>query len=154
VLSGHNRIVTNILTPYLCARNASQAIDFYKTAFGAVETMRIDGPDGSVGHAEMKIGDAVFMLADEFPAMQFFSPQHLSGTPVTLHLTVLNVDQFFEQAVAAGAKVDRPIKDEFYGMRTGTLTDPFGHRWMIGTVTEELTNEEILRRAAAMYGGA
>jgi PhnB protein len=146
--------VTHSLTPYLATRNASQAIDFYKAAFGAVETMRLAMPDGRIGHAELKIGDAPFMLADEFPDLGFFSPQHLNGSAVTLQLTVPAVDSVFNQAVAAGAKVERPLKDEFYGMRMGTLTDPFGHRWMIGTVIEELTNDEVARRAAAEFGGA
>jgi PhnB protein len=146
--------VTHALTPYLSTRNASDAIAFYKAAFGAVETMRLPMPDGRIGHAEMTIGEAAFMLADEFPEMSFFSPQHLNGSPVTLHLTVPNVDELFHQAIAAGATAERPLKDEFYGMRTGTLRDPFGHRWMIGTVVEQLTNEEIERRAAAAFSGA
>jgi PhnB protein len=145
-------IVTYTLTPYLCTRNASKAIDFYKSAFGAIETMRLAGPDGTVGHAELKIGDTLLMIADEYPDHGFFSPQHLNGTSVLLHLTVPNVDEVFSQAVSAGARIDRPVIEEFYGMRTGSITDPFGHRWMIGTVTEELSNDEITRRAAAKFG--
>ena len=145
--------MTHSITPYISVRSASRAIDFYKKAFGATEMMRLDGPGGSVGHAELKIGDATFMLADEFPDIGFFSPQHLNGSPVVLHLTAPNVDELFDRAVAAGAKVDRPVADQFYGMRSGSLIDPFGHRWMIGTVTEEISNEEIIRRNAAKIAG-
>jgi PhnB protein len=141
------------VTPYLCTHDASRAIEFYKAAFGAIETMRIGAPGGKVGHAEIKIGDALIMLADEYPELGVLSPQTLKGTSVTLHLVVPNVDQLIDSAVAAGATLQRPVKDEFYGMRTGTVIDPFGHRWMIGTVTEQLTNKEVEERAAALYGG-
>ena len=116
--------------------------------------MRLPVPAGRDGHAEMKIGEAVFMLADEFPEMQFVSPKQLSGSPVTLHLMAPNVEALFDRTVAAGATVERLLEDEFHGMRSGTLRDLFGHRWMIGAAVEELTTDEIERGAAAMFGGA
>jgi PhnB protein len=136
-------------TPYLIIKGAARALDFYKKAFGAVELMRMDGPNGKIGHAEIKIGDSPIMLADEFPDMGFRSPQSLGGTPVSLCLYVEDVDTRFTQAVAAGATVMRPVKDQFYGDRSGTLTDPFGHVWTIATHKEDVTPEEMSRRAEA-----
>ena len=136
------------ITPYLIARNASAAIEFYKKAFGATETFRMAQPDGRVGHAELKIGDSVFMLADEFPEMGVKSPAALGGTPLTLLLYVADVDAAAARAVAAGAKVKRPVKDQFYGDRSGTFEDPFGHVWTIATHKEDLSAEQIERRAA------
>lgn len=144
---------TTSVTPYICTRDASRALEFYKTAFGATETMRIGAPGGKIGHAEIKIGDAVIMLADEHPELGFVGPQTLNGTSFTLHLVVPNVDEFIAAAVAAGATLQRPIADEFYGMRTGTVIDPFGHRWMVATVVEEVSTQEVVKRAAALYGG-
>jgi PhnB protein len=137
------------VTPYLAVRDAAAALDFYKRAFGAEEKMRIAGPDGKIGHAEIKIGDAVVMLADEFPDIGFLSPHTLNGTTLSLHLLVPNVDEVVNRAVTAGAKLERPVQHQFYGERTGTILDPFGHRWSIGTVVEQLTNDEIERRAQA-----
>jgi PhnB protein len=136
-------------TPYLIIKGAAGALDFYKKAFGAVELMRMDSPDGKIGHAEIKIGDSPIMLADEFPDMGFRSPQSLGGTPVSLCLYVEDVDTRFSQAVAAGATVMRPVKDQFYGDRSGTLTDPFGHVWTIATHKEDVSPEEMHRRAEA-----
>jgi PhnB protein len=136
-------------TPYLIVKGAAAAIDFYKKAFGAAEVLRLGGPDGRIGHAEIKIGDSMIMLADEFPEMGARSPQTIGGTPVTMCLYVENVDARFNQAVAAGGKVQRPIKDQFYGDRSGTLEDPFGHVWTIATHKEDVTPEEIERRFAA-----
>ncbi|CAN5353012.1 Dot/Icm type IV secretion system effector PhnB [soil metagenome] len=139
-------------TPYLCVNGAASAIDFYKQAFGAMETMRIADPSGKIGHAEIKIGEAPIMLADEFPDMGFRSPQAFGGSPVTIHLYVADVDTLFSQAVAAGAKAVEPVEDKFYGDRAGKLEDPFGHVWYIATHKEDVAPEEVQKRAAAMYG--
>ena len=140
------------VTPYLIARNASAAIEFYKKAFGAEEVYRLAMPDGRVGHAELRIGGSVVMLADEFPEMGAKSPAALGGTPVSLLLYVADSDAVAAGAVAAGAKVKRPVVDQFYGDRSGTFEDPFGHVWTIATRKENLTPEEIGRRAAAAHG--
>jgi PhnB protein len=137
------------VTPYLIVKDAARAIDYYKEALGAAEIMRFAGPGGKVGHAEIKIGDSTVMLADEFPEMGFRSPQSLGGSPVGICLYVEDVDTRFHQAVAAGATVMRPLADQFYGDRSGTLTDPFGHVWTIATHKEDLTPEEIHRRSEA-----
>lgn len=139
-------------TPYLCVNGAESAIDFYKQAFGATETMRIADPSGKIGHAEIKIGDAPIMLADEFPDWGFRSPQSFGGSPVTIHLYTEDVDTLVNQAVSAGAKVVRAVEDHFYGDRAGKLEDPFGHVWYIATHKEDVPAEEIQKRAAAMYG--
>jgi PhnB protein len=135
------------VTPYLIVKGAAQALDFYKKALGATEVMRLADPTGKVMHAEIKIGDSIVMLADEFPEMGAKSPQSLGGSPVGLCVYVPNVDQQFKQAIAAGGKEERPVKDQFYGDRSGTLRDPFGHQWTIATHTEDLTPEEIGKRA-------
>src|SRR5436853_6348991 len=119
------------VTPYLIINGAARAIDFYEKVFDATEVMRMADPSGKVGHAEIKIGDSVIMLADEHPEMGHRSPQSLGGTPVGICLYVTNVDTLFNQAVKAGATVERPVKDQFYGDRTGTVVDPFGHKWTI-----------------------
>ena len=137
------------VTPYLIVKGAGRAIDFYKQAFGASERMRMEGPNGTVGHAEIEIDGSAVMLADEFPDMGFRSPQSLGGAGVSLHLYVKDVDARFNQAVAAGAKVLRPVQDQFYGDRSGTLEDPFGHVWSISTHKEDLSSEEIRKRAEA-----
>jgi PhnB protein len=140
-------------TPYLIVTGAAKAIEFYKSAFGADEIMRMPQPDGRIGHAEIKIGDSTIMLADEFPEMGARSPQSLGGSPVSILLYVENVDTVFAQAVAAGAKVQRPLADQFYGDRTGGVTDPFGHVWYIATHTEDVSEEEMKKRAAAAGHG-
>lgn len=137
-------------TPYLIIKGAAQAIEFYKKAFGATVLMRMDGPDGTVGHAEIKIGDSPIMLGDEFPQMGFVGPQTLGGTPVGIMLYVADADAMFNQAVSAGAKVLKPMQDQFYGDRNGTVSDPFGHMWTISTHKEDLTPEEINRRHGAL----
>jgi PhnB protein len=137
-------------TPYLIAKGAAAAIEFYKKAFGATELMRCPGPGGALMHAEIKIGDSPIMLADEFPEMKILSPSSLGGTSGLVLLYVPDVDARFAQAVAAGATVERPVKDEFYGDRAGTLMDPFGHRWTIATHVEDVSPEEIQRRMEAM----
>jgi PhnB protein len=137
------------VTAYLCAKDAAQAIEFYKKAFSATERMRIAQPDGRVGHAEIQIGDSVIMLSDEFPEMGVNSPQSLGGSPVIIHPYVEDADAMFKQAVAAGAKVKRTLADQFYGDRLGGVEDPFGHTWWISTHKEDLSPEEIEKRAAA-----
>ena len=135
------------ITPYMCMQGASQAIDYYKSVFGAAERFRMPAPDGKIGHAEINIGGSVIMLADEFPKMQFRGPRAFGGSPVHLHLYVDNVDGIIERAVAAGAKILRPVKNQFYGDRSGTIEDPFGHVWHIATHVEDMTSEELCRRA-------
>jgi PhnB protein len=140
--------------PYLAVKGAADAIEFYKKAFGAVETMRMAGPDGRIGHAEIKIGGAQIMLADEHPEIDFLSPQTLGGTPVLIHLYVEDVDALAKQAEAAGATVLRPVATQFYGDRSGQFTDPFGHRWNFATHVEDVSPEEMKKRAAAFAAGS
>ena len=137
------------ITPYLSIRDATRAIAFYTKAFGAKLKLKMDAPGGKVGHAEMKIGDSIVMLADEAPEMDFMSPQARGGTSVLMHLYVKDCDATVAQAVAAGAKVIRPVKDQFYGDRAGGIQDPFGHNWYIATHKEELTPAQIKKRMAA-----
>lgn len=137
------------VTPYLIVKGAAGAIEFYKKAFGATELMRMAQPDGTIGHAEIKIGDSPIMLAEEVPEMGARSPQSLGGSPVSILLYVEDVDALFSQAVAAGAKVLRPVKDQFYGDRSGGVTDPFGHVWYIATHKEDLSPDELDKRAKA-----
>ena len=141
------------VTPYLIVRDAARALDFYKKAFGAAELMRFPAPGGKIGHAEMKIGGGVVMLADESPEMGHKSPQTIGGTPITLMFYVADVDAQFAKALAAGGVVKQPLKDQFYGDRSGTITDPFGHIWTIATHTEDVSAEEMERRMAAMKPG-
>jgi PhnB protein len=136
------------VTPYLSIRGAADAIEFYKKAFGAKEIMRMPGPGGSIGHAEIRIGDSRIMLADEFAAMDFLSPKARGGTTVTIHAYMKDVDTVIARASAAGAKVVRPVQDQFYGDRTGSLEDPFGHVWHIATHKEDVPMAELKRRAA------
>lgn len=137
-------------TPYLIVHEAARALEFYKQAFGATETMRLADPSGKIAHAEMVIGSSPIMLADEFPEMGCHSPKTLGGSPVTLMLYVDHVDEFFGQALAAGATLVRPVEDQFYGDRSGTLSDPFGHLWIVATHVEDVALEDIHRRFAAM----
>ena len=139
----------HVITPYLIVKGAAAAIEYYKKAFGATELMRLPQPDGRVGHAELKIGDSVFMLADEFPEMKIVGPATLGNTSVGLLLHVENADAVFDKAVSLGAKVKKPMADQFYGDRTGTLEDPFGHKWTISHHVEDVTPEEMKRRMAA-----
>jgi PhnB protein len=142
------------ITPYLAIQGAAKAIDFYQKAFGARVKLRMDGPKGTVGHAELKIGDSIIMLADESPALEFLGPKARGGTTVCMHLYVRDVDAVFAAAVAAGAKAARPVKDQFYGDRSGTVLDPFGHMWNLSTHTEDLTKAQLARRAEeAMKSG-
>jgi PhnB protein len=145
------------VTPYLIVRGAAAALDFYKKAFGATELFRMPGPDGKIGHAEIRIGDSMIMLADEAPQMGALGPQATVRPPVCLCLYVEDVDTLAAQAVAAGAKELRPVRDQFYGDRSGMFEDPFGHVWNISTHKEDVAPDELQRRSeAAMkeYAGA
>jgi PhnB protein len=135
------------VTPYPAVDGAAEAIEFYKKAFGASEVMRMAAPGGKVGHGEIEIGGSRIMVADEYPDMGVRGPKAYGGTPVTLHLYVENVDAMARQAVAAGAKELRPVKDQFYGDRTGTFEDPYGHVWHLATHKEDLSPDELKRRA-------
>jgi PhnB protein len=137
------------VTPYLIINGAAAAIEFYKEAFGAVELFRMPQPDGKIGHAEIKIGDSPIMLADEFPEMGHVGPQSLGGSSVSLLIYVEDVDTVFKRALSAGASEQKAIEDKFYGDRMGSLVDPFGHVWHVGTHTEDISPEEMEKRAAA-----
>jgi PhnB protein len=138
------------VTPYLVVDGGAKALAFYADVFGAVERERIEGPGGKIGHAEITIGDSWVMLADEHPEVGALCPTNVGGTPVTLHVYVEDVDAVVAKAVAAGATLTRPVADQFYGDRVGGITDPFGHRWSVATHKEDLTREELHRRAAAL----
>ena len=137
------------LTPYLIVKDAPRAIEFYTRAFAAEEVLRLDGPDGRVGHAEIRIGDSFVMLADEHPDFGALSPISVGGSPVNLHLYVDDVDRVVERAASAGAVILRPVKNEFYGDRTGMIVDPFGHRWQLATAVEQVSVEEMRARFEA-----
>jgi PhnB protein len=140
------------VTPYLIASSAARAIEFYTKAFGATELMRFVDGKGRIGHAEVRIGDSRVMLADEFPDHGARSPHAVGGTPVFIHLYVEDVDAVAARATAAGAKVIRPVQDQFYGDRSATLEDPFGHVWNVATHVEDVSEEELKRRSAALEG--
>lgn len=141
------------ITPYLNIKNATEAVEFYKKAFGAVEIGRISMPDNSIGHAELKIGDSRIMLAETAEQWGNKDPHQLGGSPVCLCLYVDNVDELFKRALDAGATVTdgMEVKDQFYGDRTGSLTDPFGHKWTIMTHQEDVSFAEMQRRSDAMF---
>lgn len=143
-------------TPYLIVNDAASAIAFYIKAFDAIELVRLANPSGKVMHAEVRIGDAPFMLADEFPDMGYRSPQSLGGSPVSILLYVNEVDAQFKQAIAAGAKEMMPVQDQFDGDRRGTLIDPFGHIWLLATRKEDVSPDEMKKRFETMMkqGGA
>lgn len=142
---GHN------VTPYLSIKKAAKAIEFYKHAFGAVELYRLEKPNGEIGHAEIKIGDSTVMLADPCESGAFKSPQSLGGSSIGLYVYVEDVDERVARAVEAGAKIIEPVKDQFYGDRSGSLEDPFGHIWFFATHKEDLSPEEISRRAENFF---
>jgi PhnB protein len=135
---------------YLRVHDAAAAIDFYQRAFGAEEVMRLSEPSGRIGHAELRIGPAVVMLSDEYPEYQIRGPRALGGTTCSIHLHVDDADRLMERAVAAGATVLRPLDDQFYGERSGTVRDPFGHEWLLGHEIEKVSPEEMQRRYTAM----
>lgn len=139
------------VTPYLMIKGASEAIEFYKRAFGATELFRLAAPGGQIGHAEIKIGDSLIMLADPCEEGAFRNPQSLGGSSVGLHVYVADVDAQFAQAIKAGAKAVKPVQDQFYGDRSGTLEDPFGHIWFLSTHKEDVAPDEINRRAEALF---
>jgi PhnB protein len=140
----------NVVTPYLAVRGAAQAIEFYKKAFGAKELMRMPGPEGKLGHAEVQIGDSKIMLSDEYEPMNFLGPQARGGTPVHIHLYVKDVEATVARAVALGARVVRPVQDQFYGDRSGSIEDPFGHLWHVATHKLDLSKAQLKKRAAEM----
>ena len=143
-----------ILSPYLCVDGAAAAIDFYVKVFGAQERMRIPAPDGKIGHAELQVGDAVIMLSDEYPEMDVRGPKSIGGSPVTISLYVEKVDDTFARAIAEGAKELRKVENQFYGDRSGQFEDPFGHRWSVATHVEDVSPEEMQRRAAEFMDGS
>ena len=138
------------ITPYLVIKGASEAIEYYKRVFGATERMRMDAPGGTIGHAELQIGDSVLMLADEHPQQGFRGPGAFGGTPVSVLLYVENVDDVWKRALQAGAKELKPLENQFYGDRMGTLEDPFGHIWSLATHVEDVSPEEMARRSEEM----
>jgi len=142
------------LYAYLCVRDAAAAIDFYARAFGARELFRLTEPGGRVGHAEIDLDGHVLMLSEEYPEMGVRSPDGLGATPVTLHLHVEDADATVARAVAAGGTLERDLQDHFYGERSGTVRDPFGHRWLIGHAIEQVTPEEMQRRYTALFESA
>jgi PhnB protein len=134
------------LTPYVIVKKAAEAIEFYKKAFGATEVMRFAGPDGSVAHAEIRIGTSMLMLGEECPQWGALAPQTPGSSPVGLCVYVDNVDAVFQQALDCGATVKQPVRDQFYGDRSGQLIDPFGHSWSVATHIEDVSAEEMQRR--------
>lgn len=143
----------NSVTPYLIIKGAARAIEFYKQAFGASEVMRLEGPGGSIGHAEIQIGDSRVMMADEHPDMGALSPELIGGSPVSILIYTEDVDALFQRALDAGAEQVRPLQDQFYGDRSGVLKDPFGHQWSIATHIEDVPHDEVRRRMDAMMQG-
>ena len=141
------------VTPYLIVKNSAEAIEWYKTALGATEKMRLPGPDGSLMHAEFQVGDSVVMMAEENPQMGAIAPATLGGSPVSICLYVEDVNAAFPKAIAAGATELRPLQDQFYGDRSGTLKDPYGHTWTIASHIEDLTDAEIEKRMGEMFSG-
>jgi PhnB protein len=141
------------ITPYLCVDGAAAAIDFYSKVFAGTERMRMPGPDGKIGHAEVQIGDSLIMLADEHPELGIRSPKAFGGSPVTISIYVGDVDAVFEKAVKEGATELRSVENQFYGDRTGQFEDPFGHRWSVATHVEDVPPEEMEKRAAAAMSG-
>lgn len=137
--------------PYLRVHSAAEAIDFYARAFDAKELFRLTEPSGRIGHAELQVGPTTIMLSDEYPERGISGPRSLGGTTFSIHLHVENVDTAFEQAIKAGASIVRPLQDQFYGERSGTVRDPFGHEWLIGGHLENVSTEEMQRRYTAMF---
>ena len=136
------------ITPYLCVNGAAEAIAFYGKVFGAKERMRIPAPNGKIGHAELQLGKSLIMLSDEYPDMNIVGPKAVGGTSVTISVYVEKVDDVFARAVKAGAKPLRPVEDQFYGDRSGQFEDPFGHRWSVATHIEDVSADEMAKRAA------
>jgi PhnB protein len=141
------------VTPYLCVDGANEAIEFYSRVFGAQERMRMGGPDGKIGHAEVQLGQGLIMLADPMPEMGLRDPKDIGGTPVTISIYVEDVDSVFSAAIEAGATELRAVENQFYGDRSGQFDDPFGHRWSVATRVEEVPPDEMQKRAAEMAAG-
>ena len=141
-------------SPYLITANAAAALEFYCAGFGATVKRRLAMPGGKIMHAEIKIGDSIIMLADEFPSHDAFGPEHFGGSPVSIVLYVENADRLYSEALKAGGTSLRPMADQPFGDRSGTVRDPFGHRWTLTTHVEDISDEEIERRFAAIVGGA
>ena len=139
------------VAPYLAIKNAGGALEFYRNAFGAIETYKLVVPDGRVGHAEIRLGDSLIMLSDEFPEFGGKAPEALGGSPVSIHLYVDDVDAFFKRALAAGARERKPVEDQFYGDRSGQLEDPFGHLWWVATHKEDVAPAEMQQRVRALF---
>jgi len=139
------------VAPYLAIKNAAGALEFYKKAFGAIETYKLIIPDGRVGHAEIRLGDSLIMLSDEFPEFGSKAPETLGGSPVSIHLYVEDVDAFVKRALAAGARELKPIANQFYGDRSGQLEDPYGHLWWVATHKEDVAPEEMQKRVRALF---
>jgi PhnB protein len=148
VPAGHRTV-----TPYLTIKHATKALAFYKEGFGATEAYKLMMPDGRLGHAEIRLGDSLIMLSDEFPEYGGKAPETLGGSPVSIHLYVEDVDAFFQRALAAGAKERKPVMDQFYGDRSGQLEDPFGHLWWVATHKEDIAPAELQKRVQAMCAG-
>jgi len=146
---GHHTVA-----PYLAIKNAVGALEFYKKAFGATETYKLIVPDGRLGHAELRLGDSLIMLSDEFPEFGGKAPEALGGSPVSIHLYVEDVDAFVKRAVAAGAREVKPVADQFYGDRAGQLEDPYGHLWWVATHKEDVAPEEMQKRVRALFAQA
>jgi PhnB protein len=142
------------LFAYICVNDAAAAIDFYSKAFGAKEKFRLAEPSGRIGHAELDFGGTILMVADEFPEFGIKGPKAFGGTPVSIHIHVDNADEMMEGALAAGAELESPCQDKFYGERSGVVRDPFGHRWLIGHSIETVEPDEMQRRYTEMLSGA
>jgi len=147
--AGHHTVA-----PYLAIKNAVSALEFYKKAFGAIETYKLIVPDGRLGHAEIRLGNSLIMLSDEFPECGGKAPESLGGSPVSIHLYVEDVDAFVKKAVAAGARELKPVADQFYGDRSGQLQDPYGHLWWVATHKEDVAPEEMQKRVQALFARA
>lgn len=141
------------VSPYLCLDGAEAAIAFYRDVFGAVERLRMAGPDGRIGHAELEIGSSIIMLADEYPDMGYLGPKSVGGTPVTIQIYVDDVDAVFARATAGGATETRAVENQFYGDRSGQFLDPFGHRWNVASHVEDVSPDDMASRAAELAAG-
>lgn len=142
----------SVVSPYLIIRGAARALEFYRQVLGAKERMRLPMPNGQIGHAEIEIGGSVIMLSDESPEMGCRGPESFGGSPVSLHVYVEDVDAVVAKAVSHGAKLTRPVEDQFYGDRSGTIVDPFGHTWHLATHVEDVAPDEIDRRMKEKFG--
>jgi uncharacterized glyoxalase superfamily protein PhnB len=150
-MSNENELTIHDVYAYLRLHDTAAAIDFYARAFGAKEVFRLVEPSGRVGHAEIKVGPVTIMLSDEYPEYDIRGPRSVGATTVSIHIHASDVDRLFEQAVAAGATVVRPLQNQFYGERSATVRDPFGHEWLLGGHIEDVSHQEMQRRYTAMF---